>query len=166
VKHFKAPWGTSLIVVSALVTVFCLGITVFRWQAPAVWRLGQFSFWLRLIPVALVMGCALFCIRGYTLTPDMLIIQRLFWQTRIPLAGLQSAEFQPQAMRGSIRTFGNGGFYSLTGYYWSRGLGSYRAFVTDTHRTVILRFAARTIVVSPGCPENFVRELSPNLRSA
>jgi hypothetical protein len=161
-KHFKAPWGTSLIVVSALATVLCLGITIFRWQTPTPTRLGHFSFWLSLAPGALVIGCALFCIRGYTLTPDTLIIHRLLWQTRIPLTDLQSAEFRPLAMRGSIRTFGNGGFFSFSGYYWSRVLGSYRAFVTDFHRTTILRFPARTIVLSPDFPEDFVHELSPN----
>jgi hypothetical protein len=165
-KHFKAPWGTPLIIVSALATVLCLGITIFRWQAPTPAHFGKVSFWLGLLPAVLVIGCALFCIRGYTLTLDTLIIQRLFWKTRIPLADLQSAEFRPRAMRGSIRTFGNGGFFSVTGYHWSRVLGTYRAFVTDFRRTTILRFPTRTIVLSPDSPEDFVHELSSNVRTA
>ena len=159
-KHFKAPWGTPLILMSVLATLLCLGITIWRWQPFTSAHLSQFSFWLGLLPVALVVGCTLFIVRGYTLTPDRLIIHRLLWQTRIPLAELQSAEYRPHAMRGSIRTFGNGGFFSFTGYYRSQLLGSYRAFVTDFHRTAVLRFPRRTIVLSPESPEDFVRELS------
>ncbi|HMN27214.1 MAG TPA: PH domain-containing protein [Caldilineaceae bacterium] len=165
-KHFKAPWGVPLIIMSALASVICLAATILLWQPPTLAQIGHYSFWLRLLPLGLLTGCALFVVRGYTLTPDTLLIHRLFWATRLPLADLQSAEFQPRAMRGSIRTFGNGGFFSFTGYYWSRALGSYRAYVTDFERTAILRFPQRTIVLSPEPPEAFVQELSPHPRNA
>ncbi len=63
-------------------------------------------------------------------------------------------------MRTCLRTCGNGGMFSFTGWYWSRPLGHFRAFVTDLNRTVVLRFADRTLVVSPEHPEEFVREIS------
>jgi hypothetical protein len=165
-KHFKAPWCTPLIVISTLSTALCLGITLSNWPSFTRSQLGVPSFWLGLLPLALLIGCALFTIRGYTLTPDTLMIHRLLWSTRVPLADLQSAEYLPRAMRGSIRTFGNGGVFSFTGHCWSRVLGSYRAFVTDFQRTVVLRFPSRTIVLSPEPPEDFVRVLSPNHRNA
>jgi hypothetical protein len=159
-KHFNAPWGASLILMSVIATSLCLGITIWHWQSFTAANPGQFSFWTGLLPMALAIGCALFIVRGYTVTPDTLIIQRPLWQTRIPLAELQSAESVPHAMRGSIRTFGNGGFFSFTGSYRNQRLGAYRAFVTDPHRTVVLRIPKRTIVVSPESPEDFVRELA------
>jgi hypothetical protein len=107
-----------------------------------------------------VLVCALFAIRGYAVTPDAVLVRRLFWTTRLPRAGLQSATFDPQAMRGSLRTFGNGGFFSITGFYWSKTLRTYRAFVTDPRQAVVLRYERRTVVVSPGDPEAFVRELA------
>ena len=58
--------------------------------------------------------------------------------------------------RRSIRTFGNGGLYSFTGWFRNTALGAYRAFVTDPHRTVVLHFPTRTVVVSPSAPEDFV----------
>jgi hypothetical protein len=61
-------------------------------------------------------------------------------------------------MRWSLRC-GNGGFYSITGFYWSKLLGLYRAFVTDMSRTVVLRYTRRTVVVSPASPEEFVHEV-------
>jgi hypothetical protein len=55
--------------------------------------------------------------------------------------------------------------FSFSGYYRSLVLGRYRAFVTDLHRTVILRFPKRTVVLSPGSPEDFVQELSSRPRN-
>ena len=110
--------------------------------------------------LAFLIGCALFTIRGYTVTPDAILIHRLFWATSLPLAGLQSAEFEPRVMRWSIRC-GNGGVFSITGFYWSKRLSGYRAFVTDLRRTVVLRYTGRTVVVSPSSPEEFVQELVP-----
>ena len=159
-KHYQAPWGRSLVIVSALATALCLGLTLFEWSTIPRPPLGIPAFWLGLLPLALVIGCALFTIRGYALTPDTLLIHRLLWSTRVSLAELLSAEYLPGAMRGSIRTCGNGGFFSVTGLYWSRLLGSYRAFVTDLQRTVVLRFPGRTLVLSPESPEEFVRVVS------
>jgi len=151
-KHYKAHWDTSLIVVSSLLTVVCLGI------AFVLFKHDGTSLWLGSSLLALVAGCALCAIRGYTVTPDAILVQRLLWTTRLPLAGLQSAQFEPNAMRWSIRTFGNGGFFSFTGFYRNMLLGAYRAFVTDRHQTVVLRYSGRTIVVSPSSPEEFAHE--------
>ncbi len=116
---------------------------------------------LDLLPL-LILLCALpFVVLSYTITPDALLVQRLFWNTRVPLAELQSARFDPGALRYSIRTCGNGGLYSFTGWYWNRQIGAYRAFATDPKRAVILKFARRTVVVTPDSPEDFVRELLP-----
>jgi hypothetical protein len=108
-----------------------------------------------LLPVA-----ALFIVRSYAIEPNVLAIRRLLWTTRLPLAGLQSAEVSPNVMRGSLRLFGNGGMFSITGLFRNRALGNYRAFVTDLTRTVVLRFPKRTVVVSPENPERFVADIS------
>jgi hypothetical protein len=154
-KHYRAPWSTSLLVVSSLATALCAGIAI-----GMVWNDRGMLRWLALLPLALVLGSALFTVRGYTVTADDILVQRLFWTTRLPLAGLQSARFEPGAMRWSIRTFGNGGLFSFTGFFRNKLLGAYRAFVTDSRRTVVLRYAGRTVVISPGAPEEFVHDLA------
>ena len=156
-KNFKAPWSTSLIIISSLVTFVCAGMAIgfiLSGRGPLA-----LVAW---VPLAIILGSALFTIRGYTLTPDAILIHRLFWTTRLPLIGLQSAKFEPDAMRGSIRTFGNGGLFSFTGFFRNKALGAYRAFVTDLHRTVVLRFPSRTVVVSPSTPEEFIHEIIAN----
>ena len=156
-KTYKAPWCTLLIVVSALATLLCVGVT---WKNQP-WAADHRDGWLAWLPLGLVFGCALFTIRGYTITPDAILVHRLLWATRVPRAGLQSARVDPKSLRWSIRTFGNGGFFSASGFYWNKSLGFYRAFITDPRRAVILRFARRTFVVTPDAPEEFVKELLP-----
>jgi hypothetical protein len=153
-KTYKAPWSTSLIVISTFTTILCGGIAI-----GLIWSSRGILPWIALLPLALLCGGALFTIRGYTVTPEAILVHRLFWTTRLPLTGLQSAQFMPDAMRRSLRTFGNGGLFSFTGYFRNKALGAYRAFVTDPHRTVVLHFPTRTVVVSPSTPEEFVRDV-------
>ena len=156
-KQYAAPWSTLLVVVSALSTIACLGAA-----AGAAWTGQGVHRWLALVPLVGVLGAALYCICGYAVTRDELLVRRLLWTTRLPLDGLLSVEFVPNAMRSSVRTFGNGGFFSFSGRYRNSALGSYRAFVTDGSRTVVLRFVARTVVISPAVPEAFVRDIAAN----
>lgn len=152
-----------LVIMSVLTTLICLGGAWGITPLHAA-RGGSIPLlWLRWLLIVVVVGAALFTIRGYAIVPDAILVRRLFWTTRLPRAGLRSATFDPEAMSGSLRTCGNGGAFSFTGFYWSRKLGAYRAFVTDPRRAVILRYENRTIVVSPDEPENFVRELRSDM---
>jgi hypothetical protein len=160
-KHYNAPWSRSLVIVSSLVTILCLGFTL-----SMVWNGRGVLYWAGLLPLTIVVGSALFAIRGYTVTSDAILVHRLFWSTRLPLAGLKSAQFEPEAMRASIRTYGNGGLFSITGFFSNKLLGAYRAFVTDQHRTVVLRYAGRTVVISPAAPEQFVHDLALPVHAA
>lgn len=159
-KIYQAPWGKSLIVVSSLFVV----ITVAFFLAAASKRpyitpgfVAQCAQWL--LPI-IVLCCLPFMIRGYVITDDAILIRRLFWNTRLDRAGLKSAAVVPRAMNKSLRTCGNGGGFSFTGWYWSKPLGFYRAFVTDQDRTVVLRFEKKRVVVSLGEPEDFVKKLN------
>jgi hypothetical protein len=155
-KRYEAKWSKLLIGVSFFLTVLCIGIAiaVAQHSSGALW-------WLAGLPVALALGCAFFAIRGYTVTPDAILVHRLLWATELPVAGLESAQYVPNAMRRSIRTFANGGFFSFSGFYWNKALGAYRAYVTDPSRTVVLRYrSSRTVLLSPAEPETFVRELA------
>lgn len=153
---YKAPWGKTLRWVSVLATAVLLGVVVTLVVKPA----PESVRWLAVLPVLILPGCALFIIRSYTIGPDALAIRRLFWTTRLPLAGLQSATVEPSAMRWSLRLCGNGGLFSITGWYRNRALGNYRAFVTDLTQTVVLRFPKKTVVVSPENPAAFAAGLS------
>ena len=158
-KHYQAPWSKALVVMSVIATLLCLAVAFGFPHLPAR-APSALGFWFRWLLAAMVPGCALFTIRGYTIAPDAILVHRLLWSTRIPRAGLQSATFEPGIMCKSIRTCGNGGFFSFTGFYWNKSLKSFRAYVTDLQKTVVLRYEKRTVVLSPGDPEDFVRALT------
>jgi len=158
--HFRAPWSKSLIVASTFATLVCLGVSYTLWTVLVDPSLEPLRFWLALLPLAIILICALFTVRGYSITNNTILVKRLFWTTRVPLDSLKSAVFDHDATRGSIRTFGNGGFFSFTGYFRNKKLGSYRAFMTDRRRAVVLRFLDRTVLVSPDRPEDFVKTIS------
>jgi hypothetical protein len=159
-KQYDAPWSTSLIVISVLTIIVCLGASAGVWLSIAAThpppKLGCLAF----MPLALLFGTALFTIRGYSISSDSILVHRLLWQTVLPRAGLESAQVEPDAMRGSIRTFGNGGAFSFTGFYYNKRLGSYQAYVTNPRRAVVLRYANRRVVLSPATPEDFVNDLA------
>ena len=154
---FRAPWSRSLVVISVIVPLVCVAVV----SAPLA-SLGQGNRWgflLATLPLLLPSVAALFLIRGYVLRDHDLLVRRLCWTTRISLTGLRSVRHDPAALRWSIRTFGNGGLFSFTGFYWNKTLGSYRCFVTDPARSVILRLPKRTLVVSPDDPSAFVARM-------
>ena len=159
-KHYEAPWSTSLIVLSTVTTVLLLGVATAAWWTAVAEHHPSTPRWVSVLPLLMLFGCALFTIRGYTISSDSIIVHRLLWSTVLPRTGLESAEVDLEAMRGSLRTFGNGGAFSFTGFYYNKRLRTYRAYVTDPRRTVVLRYASRRVVLSPATPEDFVADLA------
>lgn len=162
---FSAPWGRHLVLITSLCGVILIGISaVLLARAPEnpPW-MYQVGTWM---PLAIFALCALFSVRGYSLQDHYLIVHRPGWRTRVNLEDLQSVSHQPDATRGSIRIFGNGGLFGFTGLFRNQKLGRYRAFATDISHTVVIRLPIRTIVVTPDNPQKFVEILHPLARDA
>ena len=163
IRFDAAPWPTSLRVVSALATAALAGATLLLLRAvPQGTRAPlaeQFGTALTLLPAAILAGGLLFLVRGYAFEDGALFVERLLWRTRVDLGGLERAWHDPKAMCRSIRLFGNGGLFAVTGLFRSSRLGTYRAFVTDPKRAVVLGLAARTVVISPAEPAAFLDQL-------
>jgi hypothetical protein len=158
-KTYRAPWGKTLRWSSAGLILLTVAIV-----AGMSWLPANAPGWSKALATwcmpVVVLACLPFVVRGYTITGEAILIHRLFWTTRLNRSGLTSAAVVPRAMNSSLRTCGNGGGFSFTGWYWNQDLGAYRAFVTDLNRTVVLRFGKRAVVVSPEAPEDFVAELN------
>ena len=157
-RYFNAPWGTMLKVISILGTVLLIGIfggMILSGRAGAMIMIVLYS----LIPLLTLFISLLFTVKGYSISVNSFRIKRLLWYTDIDISMLKSVEFDPKAMTGSIRTFGNGGLFSFSGNYKSGKLGSFKAYVTDFKRCVVIITAGQTVVVSPDNPELFVEVL-------
>ncbi len=155
--RFNAPWSTTVKAITLLVTVALAAITLFM-------RLPETSpqlLWhvIRSGPLLIVAGSALYTVRGYRLEQNRLLVERLFWATPVDLDGLERVWVDPEAMKHSIRLFGNGGLYSITGRFKNKTLGHYRAWATHPKKAVVLQSDGKRIVVTPGDPEGFLRQL-------
>jgi hypothetical protein len=160
VLDFAAPIGRRV----QMVTIF-LGIVMAGVTAVEIWIAftQPLPVGIRLLLICtppliagLLVAIAWFSqVGGYRLTRDTLEIQRRHRTKLFPLAGLNSAEVDPQAMAWSIQLFGNDGLGAIIGRYRNRRLGSYRAFVSDPERLVVLRWPDHCVVVSPDRPEEF-----------
>jgi hypothetical protein len=111
------------------------------------------------VPPSLILVSLLFVVRSYSITGGHLSIGRLLWSTTIPLLGIHEAIHDPTAIKGSLRIFGNGGLFGITGLYWNKNLGRFRLFATDPKKAVVLRLHDRIVVISPEEPEAFLQEL-------
>jgi len=159
-KTYKAPWSASLVVISMLATLILVSAAI-----ALIWKGRGIGSYAAVVPLTIICAAALFIVRAYSVTSEAILIHRSFWITRLPLVGLQSARFEPRAMRRSIRTFGNGGLFAFTGWFCNAALGRYRAFVTDPNRTVVLQLSRGTVVVSPSAPSDFVRSVTRALHA-
>jgi len=153
---YHAHWRKTLRWMSVFSLLFMLAAATVL----ALKGVPQAPRWLALLPLLLGASAVIFVIRDFTIESNILRIQRLFWTTRLPLSGLLSVAVTRNAMRGSRRLCGSAGMFSITGWYRSPALGTYRAYVTDLQDTVVLRFPGRTIVVSQQNLDRFAAEIS------
>ena len=158
-SEFRAPASRMLVVVTTLASAILIGIPILGLIVLPASVPGFSRLLMTAVPLLILLGALPFAVRGYAIQKGILRIQRPGWATRLVLGQLVSAEADPTAMSGSLRIAGNGGLFSFTGWFWSRRLGRYRAFVTDPARSVVLKFSDRTVVVSPDVPEEFVAAL-------
>jgi hypothetical protein len=161
--RFAAPWGNLLRVITiGCLLIFTALITAGTFGVPA--RLPAVRWPLIGIPVLLLVATLPYMVRGYTVKPreNVLVVHRLGWSTRLPLAGLVSATPDPDATKGSLRIAGNGGLFAFCGLYYSSRLGRYRMYGTDLARAVILRWPDRVAVVTPEQPDQFARAIAPD----
>ena len=156
VARFSAPWSRSLRVlttaaVALLLALVLIGVLVGPRQS-WVWRMAMVG-----LPLVILVGSLLFMVRGYVLTESQIEVQRLGWSTVLPFAGLAAVSGEPQGLRGSLRLFGNGGLFGISGWFWNRRIGRFRAYATDPERAVLLRYRdGRKVLVTPHDVQHFI----------
>ncbi|MBS0580100.1 MAG: hypothetical protein JSR36_12665 [Proteobacteria bacterium] len=154
--HFSAPWGRSLrlatgLTVALLSVVMLAGLTTGP-RHLLIWRLAMVG-----LPLAILLSALPFMIRGYELTQKHIAVARLGWKTILPLAGLATVTGEPDGLRGSLRLLGNGGLFGISGWFWNRRIGRFRAYATDPGRVVLLRYRDGTkVVVTPHDVQQFI----------
>jgi transcriptional regulator with XRE-family HTH domain len=148
---FGSPWCQTVKVITVLTSVVVLALpfiitrTSLHWLHWVLWGALLFSLF--------------FSVNGFSVRNGQLLVHRLGWATKFELAQLSAFNVNPHAMMGSIRLFGNGGFFGFLGMYRNTVIGDFRAYVTDPQNSVVLEFGTRKIVISPDDPQAFVETL-------
>lgn len=163
--YFKAPWSTALKLLTLVSSAVLLGIAAFLLLALPVpppegnLQTAWTPMGTAMLLLCIWVGCALFTVRGYVLTREALLVQRLFWRSVVPLQGLTRASADPAAMSHSFRLFGNGGLFAFSGLFKNRRLGQYRAYATNPAQAVVLELPSRPVVVTPDETSKFLGAL-------
>lgn len=160
--YFKASWSVALKIITLLtsaILLFIAGALLFALPEPASG--ANIPAGTALLLAGSWAGAALFTIRGYVLTREALLVQRLFWRSTVPLRGLTRASADPKAMSRSLRLFGNGGLFAFSGLFKNRRLGKYRAYATNPAQAVVLvlELPSRQVVVTPDATSEFLGAL-------
>jgi len=146
-----APWSLSVRLITVLCSVILIGISLSFWIIQPTMEARPIAIVLILIFVA----AYAFSINGFVLTNDSLYVLRPFFKTRIKLqVPLQIEKADKDIMR-SIRVFGNGGFFAVSGWFWNRKLGRFRVFVTNTdieNLFLIKMSNGSSVLISPEKP--------------
>lgn len=154
--EFSAPWSRSVrVVTGASLAVLSLILLAGLFTGPQelpLWRVAMVG-----VPLALLLGALPFMVRGYVLTESHIEVRRLGWSSVLPLAGLVAVTGEPEGLSGSVRLFGNGGLFGISGWFWNRRIGRFRAYATDPGRVVLLRYRdGSKVVVTPHDVQHFI----------
>jgi hypothetical protein len=134
-----------------LVIVMLVGLFIQPRQLP-LWRVAMVG-----LPALVLLAALPFMVRGYVLTEKQIEVRRLGWNTVLPIDGLVAVAGKSEGLRGSLRLFGNGGLFGISGWFWNRRIGRFRAFATDADRVVLLVYRdGKKVVVTPHDVQHFI----------
>lgn len=155
VDYFRARYEALVIGITAFSVLIMGGVAL----PVLVFVPQRFSSLTVLFLLAVVLVTYGLSPRGFSLSPDGLRIHRPFGAHVLPFARIRSARRAQPGELGGLRTFGSGGMFGFFGWFWSRKMGHYRAYVTHRQDMVLVE-AERTYLLSPERPDDFLRSLS------
>jgi len=164
--QFRAPWSGTLQTMTIVLSGILAMAAVFAAILVSTGLARPRTSFMIVLPPLLLAAALVYRVRGYTLTDDAIFVRRVIGNFRLPLEGLLAVTGDAEAMRGSVRVLGNWGLFSITGRYWNRKLGSYRAFATDPSRAVVLRYSNATVVITPHDPQHFIMRARTLIKAA
>ncbi|WP_300618261.1 PH domain-containing protein [Dokdonella sp.] len=152
-KTFPVRYGTLVKAVTALVVAAMLGIAAMGLRQP---QADVFSSLATVVfPLALVLVAALYTVLRYELDAAGLHVVRPLGR-RCVARSVSSLRADAEALKGALRVFGNGGLFSITGWYGTRKYGRCRVWATEREDLVVLDGDRGTVILSPRDRAEFI----------
>jgi len=158
---YKASLDKLAKITSISVTLLFAFMAIFLFP-----MLQQESFWVTVLTIVLLVATYAISLgyspRGYQITEDMLVINRLFYNAKYERRKIEKVEMLSNEQMGfAIRTFGVGGLFGYFGYFASKNQGSMLWYATQREKFVMIHLDGnKKIVLTPDDPIGFVSDLT------
>ena len=162
-QHFGARWSipVRLVTLAVIVLVIVAVAVVLRAAGQPAVKAAATGRWLvalAFLPAVLLAITVLFAPLGFTIDPVGVIVNRMGPNVCVRHEEIAAIErIKPRQIGFGIRILGSGGFFGHFGWFYSRPLGWFRCYVTDSRDLVLvcLRDGGK-LVLSPHPAEVFV----------
>jgi hypothetical protein len=171
-REYPMSMSGGVRILSAATTLLTLLLPLLVWSVVPGIRLpasAELSRWAVLLVPVVPLGSWALAPKALEIEGGELRVLRRGWRAfAVPLSTVeQVGQLPPHALRGAIRSFGNGGLFGFYGWYYRQG--PFRLFATRRDRLVGIVAGGKRIVVSPDEPALFVEGLiasAPRARPA
>jgi hypothetical protein len=158
-KRFSASLSITSNVITAAVFLFTVAMTFFLMNDITESETPQWLVWA--FPVfmgGMILGLYLYRPTAYLITPYSVVVSRFARDKVIAKTDITMARTVSKEEMGlPVRTFGNGGMFGFTGYYFSDRLGKMSWYATRTENYVLLQLSnGRKIILTPDDPTGFL----------
>ncbi len=166
-NYFSSPKSRVIIITTTIFLIIIFGVVfIMIWDGQKMgwpaWYVVLFLF-IGLQSVLIPFLCYLYAPIGYIITQDTIVIKRpLKNNISIPTAKVKRVWCDPDAFKGTIRACGNGGLFGSVGWFYSKALGDFRAYITDMGKAVIIA-AGERYVISPDDADPFMAALNKKI---
>lgn len=118
-----------------------------------------------LLPFSILLGGYLYSPYAYEIGAHDLIIHRKIGVVQYSLLSIKEVHVMEYSDLGFvIRTFGNGGLFGYTGWYYSKKIGKMRWYARQRKNIVLLTLSnGKKILLTPDDREAFVEELRASI---
>ncbi|MBT3983893.1 MAG: hypothetical protein HOE90_21230 [Bacteriovoracaceae bacterium] len=162
--YFKARWGNALKAISIFCTLVLLSVPIIVYVAQSA-QINATTTAVSLLSISALIGCIPFSVRGYRVETNELVILRTFHRDFIPIGEITSIEKIERLPKFTLRVFGNGGLFSFSGNYWSKGIGHFKAYVTNFDNLVMVTAAQKKMLISPDQPDELIAQVQKEMPS-
>jgi hypothetical protein len=162
VRRYPMTLSAGVRLLTTLVSALVLSVPLLVWGAIPGVRLGgggEMARWLVLLAPLIVLGTWALSPVAVELEGGELRVLRRAWRAASwPLADVERVSvLPPRWLRGAIRTFGNGGLFGFSGWYYKKG--AFRLFATRMEPLVEVVIGGKRLVLSADDADRLVEGL-------